>query len=164
MKMSYERVDVKQFERFNNKITKIENGCWEFIDIAPHTGYGKFQSLGITWRAHRWIMWANGHIDYKDERCVLHICDNRRCVNPQHLYLGDRLKNAQDIKERNRTYLIRDPKLGSKNPCAKLNEENVINIRRRISNGEKSLDLAKEYGVSKTTISEVKTKKVWGHI
>lgn len=153
----------QQTQRFFSRVEIVGN-CWEFTEIQPHTGYGKFCSNGITWRAHRWIMWALGDIEYKDPICVLHKCDNRSCVNPEHLYLGDRLKNAMDIKERGRTHLIRDPKLGSKNPQAKLNEKKVLDIRRDISTGVLSKCLADKYGVSKTTISNIKTRKLWNHI
>lgn len=153
-----------QAKRFLDRIKVAEDGCWNFSDIQDHTGYGKFCSLGKTWRAHRWIMWHLGEIDYLDKRCILHNCDNRSCVNPDHLRLGDRYDNAQDIKLRNRTHLIRDPKLGSRNPQSKLNEEDVLSIRDRINAGEKGIDLASEYKVSKTTISEIKSRKIWSHL
>jgi len=155
----------KQTERFFSRIEKNKlNDCWEFSEIQYHTGYGKFHSNGVTWRAHRWIMYALGHIKIKDERCVLHNCDNRSCVNPNHLRLGDRYENAQDIKIRNRTHLIRDPKLGSKNPQAKLNESIIIKIRNELNLGMMGKDLSKKYNVSRSTISEIKNKKIWSHI
>lgn len=153
----------EQTERFFKRV-EINNNCWEFLDIQPHTGYGKFMSKGITWRAHRWIMWALGHIEYKDPNCILHSCDNRKCVNPNHLRIGDRFDNAQDIKLRNRTHLISNPKKGSKNPQSKLTESDVLSIRNDLSNGAIGKDLARKYNISTAVISEIRSKKLWKHI
>lgn len=150
----------KQKARFFSRVRK-NNGCWDFQEVQRHTGYGKFHSNGKTWRAHRWMMWMSGIISDKDPRCVLHKCDNRKCVNPSHLYLGNRWMNAQDIKKRNRTHLIRDPKLGSRNPQAKLNEAQVIEIKKLLKSGATGKILAKKFGVSAVTISQIKTGKVW---
>jgi hypothetical protein len=152
-----------QIERFFKRV-KFSGDCWNFSTVHQPTGYGKFDSNGVTWRAHRWIMWAMGKIDRFDKACVLHSCDNRACVNPQHLRLGDRFDNAQDMKARNRTHLISDPKLGSKNPSAKLNEKMVVEIRKRIELGERQKHLAKEFGISKAVLSEIKTRKLWRHV
>lgn len=154
----------QQTERFFTRIQVDDNGCWNFSDIQPHTGYGKFHSNGVTWRAHRWVMWATGRISSSDKMCVLHQCDNRACVNPDHMKLGDRYDNAQDLKNRGRSHLIRSPKLGSKNPSAKLCEKVVLDIRAAIKSGEMGKSVAARYGVSSTTISEIKSGKVWGHI
>ena len=128
--------------RFFKRIS-IKNDCWEFKDIQPHTGYGKYHLNGVTWRAHRWILYALGRIEKNDKRCVLHECDNRSCVNPKHLRLGDRYDNAQDLKERGRSHLISDPKLGEKNPQAKLSNK---------------------FSISRAVISEIKHEKLWKHI
>jgi len=154
---------VQQADRFFCRVS-VRDGCWDFKDVQRHTGYGKFHSCGVTWRAHRWILWAMGSIRRDDERCVLHSCDNRRCVNPGHLRLGDRYENAQDIKTRGRSHLIRDPKLGSLNPAAKLDEAAVNTIRLAIKSGARGKDLAASYGISKSVISEIKSRKLWGHI
>ncbi len=153
----------QQAEHFFKRVTITERGCWEFSDTQPHTGYGKFTSRGVTWRAHRWIQWALGLIERLDSRCVLHRCDNRSCVNPEHLYLGDRLENAQDIKRHGRSHLIRDPKIGSRNPSAKLTEESVREIRAALRRGEVARRVAERFGVSSATVSQIKTGKVWAH-
>ena len=156
----------RSVERFFKRVDRSGNGCWTYREVSRGNrhGYGKFHSYGKTWQAHRWIMVAIGKLEPESDLCVLHKCDNRSCVNPNHLYLGDRYQNAQDIKTRNRTHLIRDPKLGQKNPSAKLTDDQVRTIKRRLMNRHPGKDLALEYGVSKTTISEIKHGKVWGHI
>lgn len=154
----------QQTERFFSRVTLSETGCFDFSETQPHTGYGKFQSNGRTWRAHRWVMWALGNIEINDPICVLHVCDNRKCVNPNHLYLGDRLQNAKDIKDRNRTHLIRDPKTGSKNPQSKLDEKTVAQIKELLACGISGVKISEDFKISRSVVSEIKNKKLWTHV
>jgi HNH endonuclease len=75
--------------------------CWEWIGPYMSDGYGAFCVDGRRFRAHR-VSWrlANGKVP--PGACVLHHCDNRRCVRPSHLFLGARRDNALDktIKRR----------------------------------------------------------------
>jgi HNH endonuclease len=86
-------------ERFlcSFKINK-ETACWEWLKVGSG-GYGGIDFEGKTIAASRasW-MFHNGEI--KDDLFVLHRCDNRRCVNPKHLYLGDKKQNRKDFMER----------------------------------------------------------------
>ncbi len=76
-----------------------KTGCWEWDKIHPTAGYGGITHEGKQVAAHRasWIF-HNGAIS--GELCVLHKCDNRSCVNPEHLYLGDKKQNRKDFMER----------------------------------------------------------------
>lgn len=82
-------------ERFWSKVDRInKDRCW-FWKIPGKTRYGTFWDGSKTVLAHRysWIL-HNGKIP--DNLCVLHICGNSRCVNPNHLYLGTKADNARD--------------------------------------------------------------------
>jgi hypothetical protein len=79
---------------------------------------------------------------------VRHKCDNRKCCNPAHLELGTQAKNVQDMFER-------------KGRKTKLTLEQAIEIRERALAGERGIDLAKEFGVTPSTISVVKLGKQW---
>lgn len=86
-------------ERFEASYTiNTKTLCWEW-KRAGAGGYGGIDLGGKTISAHRasWIF-LNGNI--KPEECVLHKCDNRLCVNPDHLYLGDKKQNRKDFMER----------------------------------------------------------------
>lgn len=129
------------------------NECWPWLGCI-HYGYGKLGQSGTTRLAHR-VMWEHvcGVIPkYLD---VLHHCDNKRCVNPAHLYLGDDHDNARDRAIRNLTHR------GEEHWSNKLSEENVIAIR---ASKESYPDLAKQYHVSVTCIQDIKAGRKWKHI
>lgn len=66
----------------------------EWQASAPR-GYGTFKHNGFAWRAHRLALLLSG-VSFPEEAQVLHRCDNTKCVNPLHLFLGDHDLNMQD--------------------------------------------------------------------
>lgn len=88
--------------RFRSKYrVDKDTGCWNWNRPHPDHGYGQFNLDGKTLRAHRvsWII-HNGTIP--DGLCVLHKCDNPRCVNPSHLFLGTHSDNMIDMWKKGR--------------------------------------------------------------
>jgi hypothetical protein len=104
------------------------------------------------------------------EAHVLHTCDNALCVNPDHLYLGDHAQNMKDKKARKRQWHDREPEQstnhlrtiasqpGETNPSAKLTWGDVRAIR---ASTEKSGVLARQYGVDRSLIWQIRTGKIW---
>lgn len=88
-------------ERFNEKVVKTENGCWEWQGRKNANGYGIF-TVGHTEKvlAHR-MAWKLAY-GYMPELHCLHKCDNPGCVNPEHLFLGTQSDNMRDMWDKGR--------------------------------------------------------------
>ena len=103
-------------ESYENHVIK-KKGCWDWSGSFDRHGYGQIRccrELKIS-KAHRasWILYRG---EITGNLCVLHKCDNRKCTNPDHLYLGTQLENDRDRVERNRQAM------GQKNAAAKLKD------------------------------------------
>ena len=147
-------------DRFLLYIKEEENGCWSWLGGKTPNGYGHFSvggkgSPGKS--AHRVSFELFKH-EIPKNMWVLHTCKTK-CVNPEHLVLGDAFKNNKDDKIRDGTLCI-----GIKNPSAKYTEEEIINIRQRYLNGETQTSISKSLGVRQGHISDICKRKVWKHI
>lgn len=88
---------------------------------------------------------------------VCHTCDNPKCVNPDHLFLGTHIDNFRDMRNKGRSAK------GIKNNKAKLTNKDVLEIRKLIPK-LKMVELARIYGVTRTTIGDIKYRRSWKHI
>jgi hypothetical protein len=132
---------------FFNKIAFGSTDCWYFVGALNHLGYGTFRKT----RAHResWSLFNNKKIP--KNMCVLHKCDVRNCVNPDHLFLGTQQENVADClkKGRNRN----KPKHGEDNHFSKLTEGQISKIRKiRNRTGLSYKKISKDFDVSTMTI------------
>jgi hypothetical protein len=162
-----QREAVPQLERFlagANIPEAIEaDGCWEWKGKPRTGGYGFFayrlpgQDEIHEIRAHRasWLLHNEGLIP--PGMFVCHSCDNRRCVNPSHLFLGTHQDNMTDMARKGRHA---DQK-GSRNPRVKLSPEQVAYIRSDESRQHSSPMLAKRFGVGLSAIQRVRNGNSW---
>lgn len=95
------------------------------------------------------------HGSLSDELFVMHTCDNPTCINPSHLAAGTPLENTRDMVEKGRK------PVGEAVPCAKLTNSDVLDIRK---DSRSSAVIARDYGVSKKTIQDVRKRRTWKHI
>ena len=142
-------------ESFWSRVTK-QDGCWEWQGSCNNTGYGTVSWNGKVYTAHRIAAWISGLVNSptapyssREPTHVLHKCDNRKCCNPDHFFLGAYTDNQKDAfrKQRRTSYK------GATHTNAKLTVAQVNIIRDRYKNGEYQVPLAKEYGVSQRCIS-----------
>jgi len=91
--------------------------------------------------------------------CVLHRCDNPRCVNPGHLFLGTKKDNAIDREQKNRG--ARMTGRGEKSGTAKVNAGQVMEIR---ASSDLLANIAAQYGISETQVWRIKHRRQWSHL
>ena len=147
------------------KVEKSNDNCWTWKGCLSTTGYGRLYIRGTKSRyenASR-VMWILTHGSIPDGLCVLHKCDNPKCVNPEHLFLGTKKDNTQDMMRKGRNRCGRQ--LGTDHWAAKLTVEDVLCIRRLYKSGTISQRaLARKYAVSQHTIMMITTGQGWRHI
>lgn len=162
-----EKLDERLIRRFFSKVDITNNWeCWNWIRHIDTVGYGRFYIDGINDLAHR-ISFIIHYGEIQQNMQILHNCDNRKCVNPNHLFIGTNLDNVNDRVVKNRSYR---PK-GELSPLSKLTKDQVIEIRERykkeisISSLTKKFDivtcLAKEFNVKRQQIIEIIRNRHW---
>lgn len=153
---------------FWGRIDRSGDGCWLWRRSLDSHGYGQLTVEGRTRLAHRLAFeFANGPIP--EGLCVLHRCDVPRCCNPNHLFLGTKKDNSDDMIAKgrdvkalgdanaSRKYPERRPR-GETHRRAKLTEDQVKEIR---TSGSGSTTLAKRFGISKTHVNRIRRGANW---
>lgn len=130
------------------------DGCWEWQKGCTDKGYGAFRYFGKQTYAHR-MAWIITYGAIPHNMFVLHRCDNRKCVNPNHLFLGTHNDNMKDMASKGR----------ASRHQGKLSESQVDEIRTEYKNGiKKRVALKKlscKYGVNPSTVWRAGKKKTW---
>ena len=125
--------------------SKVKKGhaleCWVWTASTKGKGYGQIWKNGKSLRAHR-VVWEMERGPVPKGKQVLHRCDNRLCVNPDHLFLGDNATNAADMARKNR------------HGSSKLTSEQV---REVLDSDRTNADLAKQFGVTPEAIYRIRS-------
>jgi len=145
------------------RAVSMPNGCLEWQGaITATTGYGKVRFRGKVIDAHRasWIA-ANGDVPARMDIC--HTCDNRKCIRPNHLFLGTRSDNMLDASRKGR--LPQNYPVGENSPHAKLTEAQVLEIYFLATMTDIPQQIiADRYGIRRQGVSEIKRRKSWRHL
>lgn len=151
-------------ENFSSKWKLASNGCWEWAAAKSSNGYGRWSCQEIGYRdgisSHRasWIL-HNGKIP--NGLFVLHKCDNKCCVNPEHLFLGTQADNMKDRDRKGRgVIVIPNQAKGDADSSSKLTDVQVYEIRCLRASGYKLKELSEKYVVTQTHISRIAYNKV----
>ena len=152
-------------ERFWSKVDKRKpDDCWEWQASLDTRGYGnlgipKNDGTGryITQRAHR-MAWefTNGKLEGSVQH-LCHTCDNRKCVNPAHLFIGNAKVNMADCISKGRL----NDRSGENNPRAKVTEDIVRAVRAETLTLSK---LMAKYNLPQTTVSDIRRRSTWKHV
>lgn len=127
-------------------------------------GYPQFNADGAIRLAHR-LAYELAHGPIPHGLCVCHTCDNRRCIEPGHLFAGTHGDNNRDMFEKGRGHVFDGTHmLGVKNLNHKLDPEKVREIRRMRAEGIQFKDIAKMFGVTKTAACDAANRKTWAHV
>lgn len=145
----WERVDIKTSQE-----------CWKWKKNIIKNGYGQWAINRRKVSVHRLSFAITNDIDLKEiQDCILHHCDNRSCVNPNHLYNGTLSQNSLDREARNRS----NRPLGEKHYRAKLTAVKVLEIRELVKEKSKK-ELAVMYNVHEEQIRRIALRQSWRHL
>lgn len=142
------------WERFWSKVEmSTPDKCWNWTANTGR-GYGMFWFTKIPMVAHR-VSWMLLRGPIPDGKLVLHKCDNRRCVNPNHLFIGTQSDNVRDMLYKGRKG---DYRTGN---TKKFTNEEVTDILRLKALGLSLRAIAKKYSTTHSTIIRaIKDKRI----
>jgi len=148
-------------ERFWSKVRKGNQAvCWTWMGALNSSGYGVLGVIGTTKLvlAHRYAYQQAHPQEMIDGKIVMHSCDNRRCVNPDHLSVGDSQANVQDMYNKGR----QARKGGDGHGRAVLTWADVRHIRATYSGKYGELQsLCRVYKVTKSTLMALLAGRTW---
>ena len=150
-------------ELIHSKIKKNNNDCWEWQGCLSKWGYGDIRIGPVGNKkhvnAHR-AAWLYFKRDIPESLFVCHKCDNRKCCNPDHLFLGTAKQNQHDMIRKGRKDVLR----GDRCPWSKLNEKKVIEILEFLKKGKNCSEIGRQFGVDRRQISDIKRGRRWKHV
>lgn len=152
MRIRRPKMTIKTLEDFMLRVEKHPNGCWLWTGYKMHKGYGQTSFQHEGWRTHR-LSYFLHYGDFDRSLLVCHKCDVPACVNPEHLFLGTSSDNRRDMVKKGR----------SRSRSTKLTEE-IVRLIREMGQFESHRQVAKQLGLSPSTVFSVIKGKIWQHV
>jgi hypothetical protein len=140
--------------------TVTESGCWNWAGRLEGNSRGRIRVAGryqlcsrLSYELHKGPIPAG--------LLVCHHCDNPQCINPDHLFVGSVADNSADMVRKGRAHRFNGRRRGVGNPNAKLTTQDVEIIRAQSVGIATDAGLAARFGVSATTIKDIRLGKTW---
>lgn len=164
----------------DGSIPEPNSGCWLWTGATNKSGYADMGVGRFVEKAARVSIFAyKGPLGDGHDAC--HHCDNPPCVNPDHLFSGTRSENVRDMVRKGRCLRRGDPRLahgdrngsrakpeshpkGERHGCAILTEDRVREIAAMVASGRTRVSVARELGISATTVAQIARKETWRHL
>ena len=138
------------------------NECIEWDKRLNNDGYGILFYDGKQHYIHR-ATWEKHFGIIPKGLCICHKCDNRKCYNIDHLFMGTHLQNMQDMAKKG--ILLKRAARGEKQSLSKFTEKEIIEIRKIYSLQKHSIrKMAKNLSVAYNTMYCILTRKTWAHV
>lgn len=150
----YKKKGYRTEKRLNNldkvlkNVIKTESGCWEWQGAFIDSGYGVTQYHNKRYLVHR-LLYTLMKEPISDGLLACHTCDNRKCCNPEHIFLGTHKDNSLDAINKNRLY----------GRGRKITDEQVLEVINYSNQGYKQKEIAAIYNVDQSLISKIIKKK-----
>lgn len=141
-----------------SRVKKCESGCWEWQGYCQPGGYGRLKfDRQTTELVHRKVFKEVNKLELNVKELVCHKCDNPKCVNPDHLFMGSHRDNLLDCIAKNRKVYQKQENHWK----AKLDWKMVDEIRKLRQEGWTLMKLGEKFSVNHTNISNICLNKTW---
>ena len=157
VRKKYTKGEITLSELIVNSVI-CSNGCHEWTGSVARNGYGQVRRNKKLITVTRLIAHFVFGMDLTDKRFVLHHCDNPKCINPQHLYIGTAIDNVRDKVKRDRH------NRGRRVWKAKLKDSDIPMIFALHKKGWAGNAIAKRYKISRSSIYQILQRKAWKHV
>ena len=158
LKTETKEYKLNRLKKYFEKYVIRQEGCWDWKGHNTKK-YGSLQYNGKSISAHR-ASWLIHYGEIPDGMFVCHKCDNPRCKNPEHLFLGTPTNNVHDMYKKGRNNSPR----GEKSSNAKLTNQRAIEIKQMLKEKVPVVDIVQKFNSKPSTIYDIKDGKTWKHI
>ncbi len=146
-------------DRFEKFVIK-QDGCWDWKGCTHGSGYVVMKFYDRKQKNGHIVSWILSNGTIPDGLFVLHKCDNKKCTNPEHLFLGTLKDNAIDREKKNRS----NRPFGENHKNSKLTVDKVKEIKTKLAMGVTMKRLAEDFMMSQGALAAIKNNITWKNV